>query len=76
MINHNFDPWDILEQIHVQTMSHDQSITELEGHYRTQAQLMDMMANQIKHLTTAIIGLQQQNKLLHQRLTNLEGLEP
>jgi uncharacterized coiled-coil protein SlyX len=72
MFNPNFDPMEILEQLQLHAMSQENDISELNGHYKTQAQLMEMMANQIKHLTNAVVGLQNQNKLLLHRMERLE----
>jgi hypothetical protein len=72
MFNPDFNPYDALEQLQVAKMSHDHSITELGEHSRQQAQLLEMMANQVKHLTNAVVGLQQQNKILLIRLERLE----
>lgn len=73
MFNPEYDPFEALQQLQVAVMSHDHAVDELEGHYKTQAQLMEMMANQIKHLTNAVIGLQAQNQALFQRISMLEN---
>jgi archaellum component FlaC len=72
MFNPNFDPMEILEQLQVQTMSHDASIDELQERLKQLSHLVEMVATQTKHLTTAIIGLQNQNKILHTRIERLE----
>ena len=36
---------------------------------------MELLANQVKHLTNAVIGLQQQSKILNRRMERIEGVE-
>ena len=74
MFNPDYDPFDALQQLQVAIMSHEQGMDELSEHQKQQAQLLEMMANQVKHLTNAVVGLQQQNKILHQRITRLEDV--
>ena len=69
----DFDPFEILERLQVTAMSHDTSIEELQARLAEQARLLEMMATQVKHLTNAVIGLQNQSKLLNSRLDHLEG---
>lgn len=72
MFNPDYNPFDALEQLQVTSMSHEHTITDLGEHSKQQAQLLEMMANQVKHLTNAVVGLQAQNKILHHRLERLE----
>jgi peptidoglycan hydrolase CwlO-like protein len=74
MFNPDYDPFDALQQLQVAIMSHEQGMDELSEHQKQQAQLLEMMANQVKHLTNAVVGLQQQNKILHTRVTRLEDV--
>ena len=73
MLDNDFDPFAILEGLQLSDMSQDQQITELQARLAEQAKLMEMIASQTKHLTNAVIGLQQQNKLLNARLDRWEG---
>ena len=73
MFHGDFDPYEILERCQLAAMSHEQSIEELQARLAEQAKLMEMIASQTKHLTNAVIGLQQQNKLLNARLDRWEG---
>jgi hypothetical protein len=74
MFNPEYDPFEALQQLQVAAMSHEQGMDELSEHQKQQAQLLEMLANQVKHLTNAVVGLQAQNKILHQRITRLEDV--
>lgn len=74
MFNPDYDPFDTLQQLQVAVMSHEQSIDELQTRLKEQAHLMEMLANQTKHLTNAVIGLQNQNRILITRVERLEGI--
>jgi uncharacterized coiled-coil protein SlyX len=69
---HDFDPYQKLEELFLRSMSHEHNQDELSDKLAHACQLMEAMAEQIKHLTNAVIGLQAQNKILHHRLTRLE----
>jgi archaellum component FlaC len=73
MFNNEFDPFDALENLQLTAMSHEQGIDELSERLKQLSHLVEVMAGQTKHLTNAVIGLQQQNKILHNRLERLEG---
>ena len=73
MFQSDFDPLELLERLQVVAMSHEQSIDELQARVQEQAQLMEMMATQVRHLTTAVVGLQNQNRMLATRLDRWEG---
>ena len=73
MIDPDFDPYALLEGLQLSDMSQDQQIAELQARLAEQAHLLEMMATQVKHLTNAVIGLQQQSKLLTARLDRWEG---
>lgn len=75
MFEDDFDPYAVLEGLQLSDMSQEQQIGELHARLKEQAHLMEMMANQIKHLTNAVIGLQNQSKLLNSRIEQLEGVE-
>lgn len=75
MFNQNFDPFETLEQLQVAAMSHGHEIEDAQGRLVEQAKLMEMLANQVKHLTNAVIGLQQQNQILIHRVNKLEGID-
>ena len=72
MFNPDFNPYDALEQLEVAKMTHDQSINNLTEHQQQQARLLEMLAEQLKHLGNAVAGLQAQNRILHHRLERLE----
>jgi hypothetical protein len=50
----------------------EQSINDLTEHQQQQARLLEMLAEQLKHLGAAVAGLQAQNRILHHRLERLE----
>jgi uncharacterized coiled-coil protein SlyX len=75
MIDNDFDPFAILEGLQLSDMSQDQQITELHARLKEQAHLMELLANQVKHLTNAVIGLQTQSKLLNARMDRWEGID-
>ena len=72
MFNNDFDPYQTLENLQLSAMSHEQSIDELQERLRQLSHLVEVMAAQTKHLTNAVIGLQQQNKILNNRIDQLE----
>jgi uncharacterized coiled-coil protein SlyX len=72
MFNHDWDPYQKLEELFVRDAVHEHNVDSIGEKLAEACQLMEQMAAQIRHLTNAIIGLQQQNKILHHRLTNLE----
>ena len=72
MFNTNWDPYDILQSLQVRSINHENTTNELTEHQRQQAKLLELMAEQVKYLTDAVTGLQQQNKILHHRLQRLE----
>lgn len=72
MFNPDYDPFEALQQLQVTAMSHEQGIDEMSERLKQLSHLVEVMAGQTKHLTNAIIGLQQQNKILHNRLERLE----
>ena len=75
MFNPDFNPFDHLQQLQIASMNHDQTIEHLNKQQQELAKLLEMMANQVKYLTDAVTGLQQQNKVLHYRLYQLEATD-
>jgi uncharacterized coiled-coil protein SlyX len=75
MLDNDFDPYAMLEGLQLSDMSQDQQINELQGRLKEQAHLMELLANQVKHLTNAVIGLQNQSKLTISRVERLEGID-
>ena len=69
---HDFDPYQKLEELFLRSMTHEHNQDNLSEKLAEACQLMEQMAEQVKHLTNAVIGLQQQNKILHNRLSRLE----
>jgi peptidoglycan hydrolase CwlO-like protein len=72
MFNPDFNPYDALEQLHLAKITLEQSISDLTEHQQQQARLLEMLAEQLKHLGAAVAGLQAQNRILHHRLERLE----
>jgi len=75
MFNPDFNPFDHLQQLQIASINHDQTIELLTKQQQELAKLLEMMANQVKYLTDAVTGLQQQNKVLHYRLYQLEATD-
>jgi uncharacterized membrane-anchored protein YhcB (DUF1043 family) len=73
MFNPNYNPYDALEQLQLAKMTLEQSINDLTEHQQQQARLLEMLAEQVKHLGKAMSGLQAQNMILHSRLERLEN---
>ena len=72
---HDYDPYDHFLFVAQKTQQNENNLDQLSGKVDEQCLLMEQMAEQLKHLTNAIIGLQQINKILNQRITDLESLE-
>jgi uncharacterized protein YukE len=72
MFNPDFNPYDALEQLQLSRMSHETNIEQLNGQQQELAKLLEMLAEQVKHLSKAMAGLQAQNMILHSRLERLE----
>jgi uncharacterized coiled-coil protein SlyX len=72
---HEFDPYAKLEELYLRSMSQERDCDELGEKLAQACQLMEQMAEQVRHLTNAIVGLQQMNKILHDRITRLEFKE-
>ena len=75
MFNHDFDPYERLEELIVRAATHEHNLDTVHTHVKDLANVVEQMAAQIQHLTNAITGLQQMNKILHTRLTRLEFKE-
>ena len=75
MFNPDFNPYDALEQLHLAKMSLENNVEQLNGQQKELAKLLEMIANQVKYLTDAVTELQQQNKVLHYRLYQLEATD-
>jgi uncharacterized coiled-coil protein SlyX len=75
MFNHDWDPYQKLEELFVRDAVHEHNVDQMSSKLAEACQLMEQMAEQIKHLTNAIIGLQKQNKILHHRLSQLENTD-
>jgi hypothetical protein len=74
MTDPNYDPYEELQNTTFQTLKNSSRIEILEDKLQQSCELAEAMSLQLKHLTNAIIGLQQVNKILNQRVTLLENL--
>jgi hypothetical protein len=72
MFSADWNPYDALEQLHLAKITLEQSISDVTEHQQQQARLLEMLAEQLKHLGNAVAGLQAQNRILHHRLERLE----
>lgn len=72
MFNHDFDPYQKLEELYLRDVTHEHNLDTVHEQLSSACNLMEQLAEQVKHLTNAVIGLQAQNKILHHRLTKLE----
>jgi len=70
---HDFDPYEKLEELWVRDATHEHNLDTVANRLNEACQLMEQMADQLRHLTRAIQGLQEQNKILHSRLMRLEN---
>ena len=75
MFNPNFNPYDALEQLHLAKMSLEKSLNDITEHQQGQARLLEMLAEQLKHLGLAVGGLQAQNRILLLKIERLENGE-
>lgn len=73
MLN-DFDPYQKLEELFLRDVTHEHNIDTLSERLAEACQLMEQMADQLRHLTRAVQGLQEQNKILHVRVTRLEDV--
>ena len=73
MINHEFDPYQKLEELFLRDAAHEHNLDQVSDKLAEACELMEQLAAQVRHLTNAIISLQQQNKILHARLERLES---
>jgi uncharacterized coiled-coil protein SlyX len=73
MINHDWDPYEKLEELFVRDAVHEHNLDTVRDRLAEACQLMEQMADQLRHLTRAIQALQEQNKILHSRLMRVEG---
>jgi hypothetical protein len=71
----DFDPYQKLEELFVRDAVHEHNLDTVGQRLAEACQLMEQMADQLRHLTRAVQGLQEQNKILHHRLMRLEGLD-
>ena len=71
----DFDPYQKLEELFVRDAVHEHNLDTVEQRLAEACQLMEQMADQLRHLTRAVQGLQEQNKILHHRLMRVEGLD-
>ena len=72
MLNNDFDPYAKLEELFMRDAVLEHNLDQASERLAEACGLMEQMADQIRHLTNAIVGLQNQNKILHHRLTQLE----
>lgn len=72
---HEFDPYQKLEELFLRDMTHEHNLDTVSERLAEACQLMEAMADQLRHLTRAVQGLQEQNKILHARLMRVEGEE-
>ena len=75
MFNHEWDPYQKLEELFLRDVSHEHNLEVVSERLEETCMLMELLAKQAKHLTNAIIGLQKQNKILHARLARLESTD-
>ena len=71
----DFDPYQKLEELFVRDAVHEHNLDTVGERLAEACQLMEQMADQLRHLARAVQGLQEQNKILHHRLMRLEGLD-
>ena len=74
MFNGDFDPFEKLHELYLRDVTHEHNIDIVSERLAEACELMEAMAAQIKHLTNAVIGLQEQNRILHNRVTRLEDV--
>jgi uncharacterized coiled-coil protein SlyX len=70
---HDFDPYQKLEELFLRSYTHEHNLDTVHDQLKDACRLMEQMADQLRHLTRAIQGLQEQNKILHARLERLES---
>jgi hypothetical protein len=75
MIDDDLDPYDQLERLEQQSIKNAVEVDVLSDRLAEACELLEALAEQIKHLTNAIIGIQSINRLTHQRLEQLENLD-
>jgi uncharacterized coiled-coil protein SlyX len=73
MFNHDFDPYQKLEELFLRDITQEHNLDTVSNRLNEACQLMEQMADQLRHLTRAIQGLHEQNKILHLRLERLES---
>ena len=73
MLNNDFDPFQKLEELYIRDAVHEHNLDTVSERLAEACQLMEQMADQMRHLTRAVQGLQEQNRILHSRLMRLEG---
>ena len=73
MFNHDYDPYEHLMFVSGKTQQNEQNLDDLSEKVAEMCVLVESMADQMRHLTNAIIGLQQINRLLNARLERLEN---
>jgi hypothetical protein len=72
MIDDDLDPYDQLERLEQQCIKLTIEQDLLTDKLAEACRLLEGLALQIKHLSKAVVGIQQINRLTHQRLEHLE----
>jgi len=74
MFNGDFDPFEKLHELYLRDVTHEHNADILSERLAEACELMEQMADQLRHLTRAVQGLQEQNRILHNRVTRLEDV--
>jgi uncharacterized coiled-coil protein SlyX len=74
MFDDQFDPYQKLEELFIRDAVHEHNVDQMSDKLAEACQLMEQMADQLRHLTRAVQGLQEQNRILHNRVTRLEDV--
>ena len=74
MFNGDFDPYAKLEELYLRDVTHEHNVDTLSERLAEACELMEAMADQLRHLTRAVQGLQEQNRILLKRITRLEDV--
>ena len=72
MFNNDYDPYDHLMFISGKTQQNEQNLDDLSGKVAELCLLVESMAEQMNHLTAAVVGLQKINKILQPHLERLK----
>jgi uncharacterized coiled-coil protein SlyX len=72
MFNNDYDPYDHLMFVSGKTQQNEQNLDDLSGKVAELCLLVESMAEQMNHLTAAVVGLQKINKILQPHLERLK----